>query len=88
MILTEVAFWDTVLTSSERANLQTRGKGMPKITKPENLKLYLPMNDGTIGTDANGDTVGDNSNTGNNGTASGGWWESDPLPKTIITGAN
>ena len=83
--ITEVATWNRVLTSGEIASLYNSGsfsKGIPNtIATPV---MYLAMDDGTVATSADGDTVADSSGNGNNGTGDDGanntglMWSSNP----------
>ena len=59
-----------------------------QIESNDNRKIYLPMNEGSDGASANGDTVWDMSDNRNNGTMSGGVWKAEshlsyPMPQTF-----
>lgn len=90
--ITEVYYWNAALTAGNVTTLYgggtpTRGAGTS--ISASNLKIYLPMNDGTSGS-ANGQTVADTSGQSNNGTgnwganASGLTWyvDSDLFPSS------
>jgi hypothetical protein len=67
--ITEIAFWDVALTVAEVALLSnSKIKGIPLQIRPANLVLYLPMDDQTADTSADGDTVYDKSGNARNGT--------------------
>lgn len=85
--ITELAIWNKALSAAEVTSLYGAGspeKGVPLTIETANLISYLPMNDGTIGTSADGDTLDDTSANSNTGTGVDGAnntglaWAADP----------
>jgi len=73
--LSEIAIWNDNLSTTNISALYNNGKpirGLPLKIAPANLQSYWAINDGAIGTSADGDTVADLSGNGRNGTGSDG----------------
>ena len=89
-LITEVAIWNVYLTDDEIGQLKKHIRGKPLQVRSGNLKIYLPMNDGTVGTSADGDTVADKSGNGQNGTGVDGAnntglsWTRDSFLRRIV----
>lgn len=72
-ILSDVVFYSVVLSQAEINQLyNSRIKYMPLQIQPSNFIGYWPMNDGSDGTSADGDTIRDLSGNGNDGTGDDG----------------
>jgi len=71
--INEIAVWNILLTANEISLLaNSRIKRIPLQIQPNNLVLYLPMDDEPDGSSADGDSFMDKSGNGNNGTGSDG----------------
>lgn len=67
--VTECAVWSSALTDAEVLLLaSSRVKRLPLQIQPENLVMYLPMDDEADGTSTDTDTFTDMSGNGNNAT--------------------
>lgn len=69
--LADVAIWNAALTEDQVKSLaRARGKNLPEKTAPQNLKLFLPLNDFPPGTPIEGKIFKDLSGLGHDGTGS------------------
>jgi len=69
----EVLAWNNNLTAKERGQTSdAKLRGHASQIQKSNLTLYCPMDDGSNGTSANGDTIRDLSGNGNDGTGDNG----------------